>query len=342
MKLKNIISLVLLSLSFNSLYAVTIKWESSQVPKKHFVSFASYFKKAVEKKSLGKMKVEFSHLGDDVEDKELFVFLDKRNKLISGGFGSNLSDLPFHMTEVYSSDLADTYSLFDYNIFDYPFLFSDFKQVNNFLDSSTGEKLVLQLNNVHVKNLGFVYTHGFRAIPSDYVKIRKIKDFKKLKFRTDLGVLNRAFYKELGAKIIFDRDDLDDSKYDNLDNGDTSIGVLEEYFIKGSKETAKYLNLTKHSIITSGVLIHKGFLNSLTKEQRAIIYSAMKETITFQRKYMKEQESIQIDRVKKQGFPIYLLSNSERNKLKKLVEDKFKKFNKKFSSGLMKKAKGDK
>ncbi|MCP4913085.1 MAG: hypothetical protein GY909_08195 [Oligoflexia bacterium] len=286
-----------------------IVWASAQVPTSLNNYFIEIFQEELDKELKGRFKVKGMILKEDRTDKELFIFLENRNKFLDGDATS-----PITMTNVHSPDLADTYHLYSYNVFDLPFFFNSYNDVEKFLNSEYGRNLTRKLDNKNVVNLGFTYSTGYRVIPSLFRKIEKLSEFKGMIFRTDLGVINREFYKLLGVNVIYDTftGSFDDSKYEDvMDEGDTTPSELFDYFRQDKNDSAKFLNLTNHSFITSGVVVKKSFINSLATNEKEAFYLAVESTLKRHRKKIIAENKKAIDNVKKMGYPVYKLKANE-------------------------------
>lgn len=267
------------------------------------------FQKNLNEKLPGKFKIKKLILDEERTDKELFKFLDQRNKFLDGDQNTGIT-----ITHVHSPDVADTFGVYSYNVFDLPFYFDSYKDVEKFLTSQFGNLLLGKLNNKHVKNYGFTYSTGERVIPSLFRKVTKLSQLKGMTFRTDLGVINRDFYKTIGIEVLYENftGKWDDKGLDDiLDEGDTTVGELEEYFNEDKKDSSKYLNLTRHSYITSAVLVSKPFVDSLGSSVKSDFEKALSESIKEHRSFViKENEKV-LKQVKKYGYPVYKLKSGE-------------------------------
>lgn len=286
-----------------------ITWASAQLPTKYNHYFVDLLQKELDKQIRGRFKVKPMILEEGRSDKELHQFLENRNRFLDGDTTS-----PITITNVHSPDLADTHHIYSYNVFDLPFFFDSYDDLEKFFTSEYGKRLVRKLDNKHVKNFGFTYSTGHRVVPSLFKKIEKLSDFKGMTFRTDLGVINREFYKLLGVNVIYEVFSGEYKKVENediVDEGDTTPGELFDYFRSDKNDSAQFLNQTNHSFVTSGVVVKKTFYLGLDAQEKDAFEDALEATTKKHRQMVIKDNEKAIKKVKKMGYPSYVLKKSE-------------------------------
>src|SRR5690606_4700515 len=85
-------------------------------------------------------------------------------------------------------------------LFDLPFLFRDMKFLEEVLDSEIGQQMLDTLTPQQVTGVGF-YIDGFKAMTANR-PLRKLEDFKGVKFRTMESDIIMSFYRSLGADPV--------------------------------------------------------------------------------------------------------------------------------------------
>ncbi len=212
---------------------------------------AQAFKKYVEEKSGGTMKVELypsSQLyKDNAEGLNALIF-------------NNIQLLVPSATKLKGYNPA-------FQFVDLPYLFKDTDHFKRFTQSEAAKKLLMSLDKAGLVGLGF-WPNGFVHFTANK-PLRRPEDFKGLKFRTQTSGVLADMMKALGATAVpmaFSE------VYQALQQGvvDGQENTLSNIYTQRYYEVQKYLSLTGHHRLDYVVITNKIFLNSLTPEQKKI------------------------------------------------------------------------
>ncbi|ARA99541.1 MULTISPECIES: TRAP transporter substrate-binding protein [Geobacillus] len=232
------------------------------------VALREKFKKIVEEKSRGSLKVEIypnSALGAEQE-----FYNGVRNGTIEMGIPGLIMQ----------NDIAKM------GVPEWPFLFKDFEHVKNVLNGPIGEEITAELETKHgVVPLAWS-ANGFRMFSSNRT-IDSIKDFKGLRLRMPnipnyitIGKLLGANVTPLPISEVFTA--LEQKVVDGQDN---PIATLRA---SGWYEVQTDVLESKHMFSPNVYVVNKKFWDSLTDEQRKIIQEAAKEAADYEFELMEK------------------------------------------------------
>lgn len=283
-----VVSGIILSFAFAvpALAAVEFKFAHSGSLEHQYHIGAEYFKKVVEEKSGGELKVNIfpqAQLGSEREEAEgVRMGTIEMTAIAAGGA------LPAFVPEM--------------QVFGVPFLFSTRAQVYAVLDGAVGEEL-----NGYMKNRGFVnvafWEVGFRNFTNNIRPIAKPADMKDMKIRVQESKIWMEFIKRLGAiptPIPFSElySALQQKVVDGEENPIATIYSMKYY------EVQKYVTLDHHTYEAAAVLANPKWFDSLSEAHRKIILDAAKETAQYQRKVLEDKENEQLKIIRDAGVEI--------------------------------------
>ena len=171
--------------------------------------------------------------------------------------------------------LAD-YGVADFGIFYAPFMFDNWDEVWNVLDSSWYKNLCDQLaRKASIRVLSSNWIYGARDFLST-TKIVTPEDLKGVKMRVSSNKLSITSFESLGiAAVGMDMGEvyqaLQAGTIDGVENPVTSLAN------RSFQEVGKYLVDDHHILATSMWIIGEGFFKSLTPEQQKILYETADE-----------------------------------------------------------------
>jgi len=170
-----------------------------------------------------------------------------------------------------------------------PFLFKDLDHLYRVLDGAPGERLI---KIVEDKMNCVVLGYYFGGIRNAFNKVRPVlvpDDLKGLKIRTLGTPIVLATFNALGAQATtmswgevytaLQQGVIDGGECDMID-------LLVEKFY----EVAKYVSLTGHLYHQQFFIFSKAIFNKLTDDQKDLIIKAGKESATYEREVMEQQE----------------------------------------------------
>ncbi len=284
------------------------------------ITLEQVFKKEVEEKSNGRIKVEIypnAQLGGDRQTVEAL----------------NLGTL--EMCVPAGSVLAG----FDekFMVLDLPFLFKTKEAAFKAFDGEFGTMLSEGLKSKNIINLGYG-ENGYRNITNNKAPITKPEDLKGLKIRTMENPVHISTFKAFGANptpMAFGElfTALQQKTVDAQENP-TAIIYTSKFY-----EVQKYLSLTGHVYANCPYLISKTFYESLPTDLQKVVSDAANLTVDEQRKMTGQQEKEFFITLKENGMQINELTSEQKELFIKAAETVYQEFEKKYGSDLVNAAK---
>ena len=274
----------------------------TQNPKGHpIVTGAEKFAELVKAKSGGKLDVQIfpgGQLGGDAQT-------------ISAVQGGTV-DFSLQNSGIMASQIKD------FEVFDFPFMFANPKEVDAVVDGPFGQKMHAKLQDKGMVGLAY-FELGFRNITNSKRPIAKVEDLEGLKLRVIPNAINVDWVKAVGANptpMAFPEvyAGLESKAIDGQENPLTVINANKFY------EVQKHLALTGHQYNPQSLVMSKKTWDSLSADEKKAVQEAAVEAGQFQRKINRELMDSNLDALKKAGMQVTQFSPDE---LKKM-QDKMK------------------
>lgn len=262
--------------------------------------FMRDFAKRVEEKSGGKINVETYSDSQVGGDSEIFEACQ----------GGNISFV-FQATSPQVSFIPEA------AVLDAPMAFDNIEIARKVLDGELFEKLKGYYSEKNVELLG-IADQGFRETTSNK-KIEKLSDFKGLKIRTMENPYHIKFWKALGANPT----PMSYSEvYIGLQQGtiDAQENPLEAIIVPRFYEQQDYLINTNHFIHPVTCIASSKVMDSLTEEERKIVYEAAEESKVWARNTTDNQLDDRLEVIKESGTEIINLDKKTVDDMKKASE----------------------
>lgn len=263
------------------------------------VQAVAHMDELIRKRTGGRLGIHV--LGHDDQDSEHYTIAQLRNGTL---------DMARVNLAAFNNAVASTVVL------SLPFLFKSKMQMRRVLDGPIGDEILADLERQGLIGLCF-YDTGARSYYSSKTPIRNVRDMKDLKVRVQTADKSAEMLRAMGAEPItmpFDR------IREALQAGvvDAAADNWPSYVTSRHYEVAKYYSLTEHNMAPGVLLFSKKVWDTLSKDDRAIIRTAAKESVPFMRKLWDEHESKQrtaltaadvqiVDRVDKKSFSDFLM-----------------------------------
>ncbi len=282
----------------------TIKF-ATQNPVGHPVTMGmDKFKEIVEKNSGGKIKVNLFPGGT--------LGSDQANvSALQGG--------ALEMVSLNSGILASQVK--DFSVYDFPFMFANSKEADAVVDGPFGKKMHAKLEEKGMVGLTY-FELGFRNVTTSKRAIKKLSDIEGLKLRVIPNPINVDWVKALGANptpLPFPEvyAALEQGAIDGQENPLTVINANKFY------EVQKHVALTNHQYNPQSVLMSKKFWDGLSASEKKIVSDAAIDATAYQRKQARDQVSVALENLKKNGMQVSELPPSEmailREKMKPVI-----------------------
>lgn len=186
----------------------------------------------------------------------------------------------------------------------FPFLFDDFDEAWNFVDSDKEIEAEEELSNYNIKILGH-YDNGFRCVTtSDAVgPVNSVSDMNGLVIRTPENQIVMQTMLLLGAQPkVLDFTEL----YDALKSGqfDAQENPIPVIYNNNLYEVQSNLAITNHSYDVMPFVIRQDVWDGLSSEDQEILLSAAKKAQDKDRELVKSQTEEYIKKLEDEGMNI--------------------------------------
>jgi tripartite ATP-independent transporter DctP family solute receptor len=212
----------------------------------------------------------------------------------------------------------------EFMIFDFPFLFKDFREAYALSDGPVGTRLLGKLADQGIIGLG-IWDLGFRNITNSRRPITKPEDVQGLKLRVIASPIYIETFKALGANPVpmtFGEvyTALESKAIDGQDN---PVAVIESAKFA---EVQKFMSLTRHFYTGMPLLMSKKTWDSLSQAERTVVREAADEAKAEERKLLQAQEAESVERLRK-VMQVNELGAPELARMREQVQSVVERFN---------------
>jgi TRAP-type C4-dicarboxylate transport system substrate-binding protein len=304
-----IVILLTLGTFTNALSAEYIlKLAADSTPKLACIYTGVLFEQEVEKKSKGRIDVQFFHskqLGGEVE------YLDK---LLSGVIQGSLN----------SCCILARVQPFA-NVMQLPYLFPTWEKADVFLKSDLASQVLESLAKVDLKGLGFT-SYGISRLAANK-PFKTLEDLSTFKFRSAETPLYIEILRTLGVHptpLPFPEvyEALKTGVYDGVDMSPECIHLVKW------DEVIKYVSDTNHMVGWYILSVKKSWLEKLPLDLQKTIIEVGKEVTDKTMRMADEREKEALAAFDKEGIKIIKLSHEERMKFIRRLQPIHQKFEK--------------
>ncbi|MFO1312900.1 MAG: TRAP transporter substrate-binding protein [Burkholderiales bacterium] len=262
---------------------------------------AEYFKKLVEERSKGRVKVEVFPNSSLFKD------------------GEEMEALQLGSVQMLAPSLAKFGPLGarEFEVFDLPYIFDDYQELHKVTEGPVGAALFKKLDSKGIVGLAY-WDNGFKVMSANK-PIRGPGDYKGLKMRIQSSKVLGDQMKALGAipqVMAFSE------VYQALQTGvvDGTENPPSNFYTQKMQEVQKYLALTNHGYLGYAVIANKKFWDGLPADIRAILEGAMKEATKYANDIAKKENDDALEAVRKTGkTEIITLTAEQKAALKKAL-----------------------
>lgn len=212
----------------------------------------------------------------------------------------------------------------EFEILDFPFLFSNEAEAEKVLDGATGRKLLDKLPAKGLVGLAYWENGFFNATNSKHPIVRA-EDFQGLKFRAIQARISQETLKALGANPVpLAVPELYTAlETRTVDGQGTPTAVIAALKLN---EVQKFLSLTQHSYGAFLPLVSKKFWDKLSEADRKILQEAAVEARAFQRGVAREQAKSAQAQMAGKGLAVNEVSPAERARMREKMQPVWKMF----------------
>lgn len=213
-------------------------------------------------------------------------------------------------------------------VFDLPFLFDNYEQINATLDGDPGQYIASKFEGSGVKLMTYFHS-GLRSITNSKCQINSVDDVKGIKIRVAPSETQLATWEGFGAIPMAMASSetftaLQQGTIDSQENGLTYIYSSKIY------EAQKYLSLTKHSYTSMPVIMNQDKWDSLTEQQQEWVQKALTDAANWQRQATADAEEQIVNDIEAYGLEVN--RNPDRDSFKPYTQAAYDVFNKAMGS----------
>jgi len=242
---------------------------------------AEYFKKLVEERSNGEIKVEVYPNASLYDDRDAIEACSLNAvQIVAPSFSKYTSFVP------------------QLQLFDLPFLFNDVDHLHKVLNGPVGQNLLEKVEKRGLVGLAY-WDNGFKQLSANKPLIMP-SDAAGLKFRIMSSKVLEAQFKVIGANpqvLPFSE------VYSALQQGvvDGQENTLSNIYTKKFNEVQSDLTISNHGYLGYMVVTNKIFWKKLTDQQKDLITQAMKEATVYGNKLALELDADYLNKIKEAG-----------------------------------------
>ena len=209
-------------------------------------------------------------------------------------------------------------------IFDFPFLFSDAREVAMVLDGPIGKKMLDNLSDTGVT--GLVWSGGaFRNIANSRRVLNKYEDLKGLKIRVMQSPVWLETFKAMGINAtpmayaeVYTA--LEIKALDGLEHPPVDMYQNKIY------EVQKYLAITHHGYTPVALVVSSKWFNALPADQQAAVRKAAEAARDFQRIEETKQENVAVNLLRSNGMTVTEFASQDIDKMRAAIKPAIEKF----------------
>lgn len=212
----------------------------------------------------------------------------------------------------------------EFGVFDLPFLFTDFKEVDLVLDGPVGKRLLERLSEKNLVGLCY-FENGFRHVTNSRRPITKAEDLKGLKIRTIQNPVFIDIFNTLGANAtpmpfteVFSA--LESKAIDGQETPYSNIHGNKFY------EVTKYISNTGHIYGGAVVLAGKKFWDGLNASERKLMQDSCNTARDFERQFNRTEDPKLLAQIKAKGGIYTEISPAERTHMREMLKPVYDKY----------------
>ena len=262
---------------------------------------AERFKKLVEERTKGKVKVEVYPNSQLYKDKE------------------EMEALQLGAVQMLAPSLAKFGPLGarEFEVFDLPFIFDNYDDLHKVTQGPIGKSLLKKLDNKGIVGLAY-WDNGFKVMSANK-PLRTPEDFRGQKMRIQSSIVLDSQMRALGASpqvMAFSE------VYQALQTGvvDGTENPPSNLYTQKMHEVQKYVTVSNHGYLGYAVIVNKKFWDELPADIRKTIEGALQDATKVANELAKKDNEDALEAVRKSGkTEIIKLTPEERKAWKKVL-----------------------
>lgn len=212
----------------------------------------------------------------------------------------------------------------EFGVFDLPFLFTDFKEVDLVLNGPVGRRLLDRVSDKNLVGLCYFET-GFRHVTNNRRPITKVEDLKGLKIRTIQNPVFIDIFNTLGANAtpmafteVFTA--LESKAIDGQETPYNNIHGNKFY------EVSKYISNTGHIYGGAVILAGKKFWDQLSQAEQKLMQETCYTARDFERNYQRSEDPKLLAQIKAKGGIYTEIAPAERARMREMLKPVYEKY----------------
>lgn len=262
---------------------------------------AERFKKLVEERTKGRVKVEVYPNSQLYKDKE------------------EMEALQLGAVQMLAPSMAKFGPLGarEFEVFDLPFIFDNYDDLHKITQGPIGQNLLKKLDNKGIVGLAF-WDNGFKVMSANK-PLRMPEDFRGLKMRIQSSKVLDSQMRALGASpqvMAFSE------VYQALQTGvvDGTENPPSNLYTQKMNEVQKFVTVSNHGYLGYAVIVNKKFWDELPADIRKILEGALLDATKVANELAKKDNEDALEAVRKTGkTEIIKLTPEERKVWKKAL-----------------------
>jgi len=212
----------------------------------------------------------------------------------------------------------------EFGVFDLPFLFNDYKEVDLLLDGPVGRRLLDRLSEKNLVGLCY-FENGFRHVTNNRRPITKAEDIKGLKIRTIQNPVFIDIFSTLGANAtpmpfpeVFQA--LESKAIDGQETPYSNIYGNKFY------EVSKYISNTGHIYGGAVILVGKKFWDQLSAGDQKLMQDTCNTARDYERQVQRTEDPKLLEQIKAKGGIYTEIAPTERARMREMLKPVYEKY----------------
>ena len=271
---------------------VLLRLANNQGPSHPASKACDYFAELVAERTDGRIEILNYHSGQLGDEKEVI------SQVMYGGI--DLARVSIALLADYEPELI---------VLQMPYLYENAEHMWKVLDSEIGSRYLKSLRDAGLEGLCW-YDAGARNFYTTEQKIYDVEDLKHLKIRVQESAFWSEVIQTLGAEAVeIPYHNVEAAlKYGEIDGAENNFS---SYIGMGHYLYAKNIVMDEHVRIPEMIIMNRGVLEQLSKEDQDILCQAAQESSVWQRKLWEEEEDKTIKTLERAGVNITRIKNKQ-------------------------------
>ena len=202
----------------------------------------------------------------------------------------------------------------EFEVFDLPFIFSDYAELRAVTEGPIGKKLLGKLEAKGILGLAY-WDNGFKCFSANR-PLHGVADYAGLSMRVQPSAVLEAQVRALGASPqVISFTDVQEALRAGIVDG--TENPISNFVTQRMNEVQKHLSVTRHGYLGYAVIVNKRFWEDLPRQVRGQLEQAMKDATAFANQLAREKNDQDLASLRASGTTkVYVPTPEERSALK--------------------------